>query len=86
MAKSGGDKMQAAKRKRAETQEPKESKGGTASSDKEKTALLKETERLRAQLAAERERVKTLETANTHVSERLDAAIQSVKAILNRKA
>ena len=41
-----------------------------------------ETERLRAELTSERQRAKALEDTTARVADRLDAAIESVKAIL----
>lgn len=84
MAKSGGGKMQAARQKRAATGEPEKGKRAATNGDHDVAALQREAERLREELANERERVKTLEHANSRVAERLDAAIESVKAILAR--
>jgi hypothetical protein len=84
MAKSGGGKMQAAGHKRAAATEPT-NKGARMAQDRDKAAQAQETERLRAELALERKRVETLEDANHRVTERLDAAIQSVKAMLASK-
>ena len=60
-------------------------KGQPPADDSQIATLEKETERLRAELASERERVRTLEDVNGRVAKRLDAAIQSVKAILGRQ-
>jgi hypothetical protein len=65
--------------------EPSKGKGAGMAQDRDVAALKREAERLREQLAAEKERVKTLETANSSVIKRLDAAIESVKAILSRQ-
>jgi hypothetical protein len=46
---------------------------------------MREAERLRTELANEKERVKTLEDTNMQVAERLDAAIESMKEILARQ-
>ncbi len=48
-------------------------------------ASSRETESLREELAAERQRVRELENANARAAERLDAAIESVKAILDKQ-
>jgi hypothetical protein len=56
--------------------------------DKKKSAAagaLREAERLREELAAERQRADDLESANDQVAERLDAVIESVKAILGKQ-
>lgn len=56
--------------------------------DKKKSAVagaMREAERLRDELAAERQRADNLESANDQVAERLDAAIESVKAILGKQ-
>jgi hypothetical protein len=56
--------------------------------DKKKSAAagaMREAERLRDELAAERQRADNLESANDQVAERLDAAIESVKAILGKQ-
>ena len=76
--------MQAAKQKQAAATEPT-NKGARMAQDRDKAALAQETERLRAELALEKKRVETLEDANHRVSTRLDAAIQSVKAMLASK-
>ncbi len=83
MAKSDGDKMQAAGQKRAGTSERR--RGSSAAPDRDKATLQREAERLRDELANEKERVKTLQDTNNRVAERLDAAIESMKAILSRQ-
>ncbi len=84
MVKSGGDKMRAEGARRAAVDERKTPKG-EASAKSGKAAIEREAESLRAELALERERARTLETTSSHVAERLDAAIESVKAILARQ-
>ena len=76
--------MQAAGQKRAAATEP-EKKGARMAQDRDTAALEQEAERLRAELALEKKRVETLEDANHRVTARLDAAIQSVKAMLASK-
>jgi hypothetical protein len=76
--------MHAVKGKPGAADEPKKGNAGMAQ-DRDVAALKREAERLREQLAAEKERVRTLETANSSVVKRLDAAIDQVKAILSRQ-
>jgi hypothetical protein len=83
MGKSGGGKMQAAGQKRAAENERRKAKSGAP--DHHADALAREAERLRAELAQERRRVKMLEDANNRVTEKLDVAIESVKLILARQ-
>lgn len=85
MTKSGGEKMQAAGQKRAAADERGKGAGAAAAEDRDAARLMRETERLRAELANEKERVKTLEDTNIQVAERLDAAIESMKEILARQ-
>jgi hypothetical protein len=54
-------------------------KGANAASNR------KEVVRLREELAKERQRVQDLENANAGAAERIDAAIESVKAILDKQ-
>jgi hypothetical protein len=84
MGKSGGDKMRAMGPGRSAGGESTGGKNDSAR-DSELATLAQETERLRAELASERARVKTLEDVNGRVSKRLDAAIESVKTILGRQ-
>lgn len=79
MVKSGGDKMRSVGQQGGGSgEEPKKTKrvAGAGSA---------EAERLRAELATERQRSKSLEDTATRVADRLDAAIESVKAILARQ-
>jgi hypothetical protein len=85
MGKSGGDKMRAIGQGRSAGDEGKGGKGKPEAKASELATLERETERLRAELASERERVRTLEDVNGRVAKRLDAAIESVKAILGRQ-
>ena len=77
--------MQAAGQKRAAADERRKGAGAAAAEDRDAARLMRETERLRAELANEKERVKTLEDTNIQVAERLDAAIESMKEILARQ-
>lgn len=83
MGKSGGDKMRAMGQGRSAGGERKTGKDQPDAS--ELAMLEREAERLKAELASERERVKTLEDVNGRVANRLNAAIESVKAILGRQ-
>jgi hypothetical protein len=77
MGKSGGDKMRSVGQRAGSGEERKKSKreaGGGA-----------DAERLTAELTLERQRSKALEDTTTRVADRLDAAIESVKAILARQ-
>ncbi len=85
MAKSGGDKMQAAGQKRAAAGEQRKSKGAAEGQAKDVASLQREAERLQQELAAERERVRALQDTNDTVARRLDAAIESVKAIIAKQ-
>ncbi len=85
MGKSGGDKMRAEEQKRAAVDERKTAKGRSRAEDGDAAAAEHEAARLRAELALERERAKTLADTSNHVAERLDAAIESVKAILAKQ-
>jgi len=58
-------------------EEPRKTKRGAGSAA--------ETERLRAELATAQQRSKMLEDTTSRVADRLDAAIESVKAILARQ-
>jgi Domain of unknown function (DUF4164) len=79
MVKSGGDKMRSVGQQSGSSAEPKKTKRVAGS------ASAAETENLRAELATERQRAKSLEDTAAHVADRLDAAIESVKAILARQ-
>lgn len=85
MGKSGGDKMRAMGQGRSADGERKGGKGQPELTASELASLERETERLKAELASERERVKSLEDVNGRVAKRLDAAIESVRAILGRE-
>jgi hypothetical protein len=85
MVKSSGDKMRGEGARRTAVEERKKPKGEAGVKGGGKVASEREAENLRAELALERERSRTLEDTSTHVAERLDAAIESVKAILARQ-
>ena len=77
MGKSGGDKMRSVGQQAgsgAEGKKSKRSAGGAV-----------DAERLAAELTSDRQRSKALEDTTTRVADRLDAAIESVKAILARQ-
>lgn len=74
MGKSGGDKMRSVGQQAGSSEERKKGKRGAG-----------EAERLLAELTLERQRSKALEDTTTRVADRLDAAIESVKAILARQ-
>ncbi len=76
MVKSGGDKMRSMGHDSGSGEERKKGK---------RSASGAEAERLRAELTSERQRSKALEDTTTRVADRLDAAIESVKAILARQ-
>jgi NADPH-dependent 7-cyano-7-deazaguanine reductase QueF len=79
MVKSGGDKMRSVGQQSGAGDERKKGKreagaGGAV-----------DAKRLAAELTSERQRSKALEDTTTRVADRLDAAIESVKAILARQ-
>ena len=77
MGKSGGDKMRSMGQQAGSGEERKKSRrsaGGAV-----------DVERLRAELTSERQRSKALEETTARVADRLDAAIESVRAILARQ-
>lgn len=75
--------MQVAGQKRTADQERRKTKSAVRNHDVD--ALTREAERLRAELAQERSRVKMLEDASDRAVEKLDVAIESVKSILARQ-
>lgn len=77
MGKSGGDKMRSVGQQGGSGEERKKSRRGSGGAV--------EVERLQAELNSERQRSKALEDMTTRVADRLDAAIESVKAILARQ-
>jgi hypothetical protein len=77
MGKSGGDKMRSVGQQAGSGEERKKGKRGAGGAV--------EAERLLAELTLERQRSKALEDTTTRVADRLDAAIESVKAILARQ-
>ncbi len=79
MVKSGGGKMRSVGQQSGSGEERKKGK-------REAGAIsAAEAESLRAELTSERQRSKALEDTTTRVADRLDAAIESVKAILARQ-
>lgn len=77
--------MQTARQKRAGASGQSEAASAAPVGAADTATLKREAERLRNELANERERVKTLQDTNNRVAERLDTAIKSVKAILARQ-
>jgi hypothetical protein len=77
MGKSGGDKMRSVGQQAGSSEERKKGKRGAGGAV--------EAERLAAELTLERQRSKALEDTTARVADRLDAAIESVKAILARQ-
>ena len=77
MGKSGGDKMRSVEQQAGSGEERKKSRRGAG--------VAVEVERLRAELSSERKRSRALEETTARVADRLDAAIESVKAILARQ-
>lgn len=77
MGKSGGDKMRSAGQEAGASEARKKTKRSVAGAA--------EAERLAAELTSERRRVKALKDTTSRVADRLDAAIESVKAILARQ-
>lgn len=80
MGKTGGDKMRAVEQQGRSVEERK--KGKAAGGVK---ALEAEAARLRDELGAERKRMQALQDTSSQVADRLDAAIDQVKAILARQ-
>jgi len=77
MGKSGGDKMRSVGQEGGSGEARKRAKRGAGGAA--------EAERLAAELTSERQRTKVLEDTTSRVADRLDAAIESVKAILARQ-
>jgi hypothetical protein len=86
MGKSGGEKMRSPRpaRARAAGGKQAEMQGETAAAG-EAESLRREAERLREELAIERERTERLHKANISVAARLNAAIASIKQLLERR-
>lgn len=85
MSKSSGDGAKASRRKTRGSAGEMQTLNEMTSTTKTGTALAGEAERLRAELAAEQQRVQELEEASGRAAARLDAAIETVKAILKRE-
>lgn len=85
MGKSEGDGMQATRRQKRASSSDVQNTQETASDTATDGALQLEADRLREELAAERQRTQHLESSNDHVAARLDAVIKSVKAILGKQ-
>jgi hypothetical protein len=81
MGKSGGEKMRTPRQghSRAGKQTQAEAEIGDAE------GLRREAERLREELAVERQRTEKLEAATVTVASRLDAAIASIRQLLDRR-
>ena len=77
--------MRAMEQARAAADEGKKGKRQPEARQAQLATLKREAERLRAELASEQKRVRTLEDTNGRVAERLDEAIQSVKAMLAKQ-
>jgi hypothetical protein len=71
-------------RGRADSEKQPKEQAETASSA-DLATLEHEAARLREELVSERERAQRLEAANVTVAQRLDVAIASIKAILERQ-
>jgi hypothetical protein len=88
MGKSGEGKMRTVRRAgRGRAEDEKQAKGAKADRDLsgDLATLEHEAARLREELASERQRAEKLEAVNVKVTARLDAAIASIKAILERQ-
>ena len=85
MGKSGGEKMRSPRQARGraggDTQAETQAEGAAGDAE----SLRREAERLREELAIERERTGRLETANITVASKLNAAIASIKQLLERR-
>ena len=75
MGKTGGDKMRAMNQARSAAKGQGGNKDEAEVEENRIASLKLEAERLRAELASERERVRALENVSGHVAERLNAAI-----------
>jgi hypothetical protein len=72
-------------RGRADSDKQAKGEADAAEGGADLATLERETARLREELASERQRAQRLEAANMTVAERLDVAIASIKAILERQ-
>jgi hypothetical protein len=71
---------------RSRAESTKQAKAGAKTQEAGDIATLeRETERLKEELASEKQRSAGLEAASTQVAARLDAAIASIKAFLERQ-
>lgn len=86
MGKTDGDGNPGTRRqKRALPEDVQRTKTVAKKKNSAAEVALLEAERLREELAAERQRADHLESANSQVAARLDAVIKSVKAILGKQ-
>lgn len=88
MGISGGGEMRTVRRTtgRSRAESAKQDKAKAKRPDAGDIATLeRETERLKEELASERKRTAGLEAASSQVAARLDAAIASIKAFLERQ-
>jgi len=85
MGKTDGDGRRAPRRQKRASSEEMQQVNDEAGKKGAVAASSREAECLREELARERQRVQELENANARVAERLDAAIESVKAILAKQ-
>jgi hypothetical protein len=85
MGKTNGDGEQTPRRQKRVLPEVVQRKTVADKKNSAAAGALREAERLRDELAAERQRADNLESANDRVAERLDAVIESVKAILGKQ-
>jgi hypothetical protein len=85
MGKTDGDGERGTRRQKRVLPEVVQRKTVAEKKNSAAAVALKEAERLREELAAERQRAEDLASANDQVSARLDAVIKSVKAILGKQ-
>jgi hypothetical protein len=84
MGESGGGKMRTVRRG-GRGHADKEAAGPAKREEDDIAALKREAERLREELAIERERTQKLEAANSSVASRLNKAIASIRQLLERQ-
>ena len=83
MIKSGGGKGPTRRAGRSRGSEDKQAEAESGAGDM--STLTKEAERLREELAIERERTQKLEATNATVTARLSKAIASIRQLLERQ-